>query len=105
MEVNFGLESSRIHELRAETRLKAVRIAKEKAAAMVGEVGAKLGKIRTLDEYKRPELPPYGGFGGAASNVAYFDAASALAPDVSTGTFAPGAIEVRVTVYATFEIE
>ncbi len=43
MEVDFSFESSRIHAVRAETRLKAVMAARDKAAAMAGIVGAKLG--------------------------------------------------------------
>ncbi len=51
MEVSFSFASSRIHEIRAETRLKALQAAKDKAEAMVQIVGAKLGGVLTIDEY------------------------------------------------------
>jgi len=100
MEVSLGFESSRLHELRAETRLRALRIAREKAQAMAEELGDKLGMVLTVEEYR-----PSAAGRDWVSNVAYFDPESRLPADVSSGTFAPGAIEVRVTVYATFAIE
>lgn len=100
MEVNVNFESSRLHELRAETRLKALRIAQEKAEAMVKELGAKLGEVIRIDEH-RPTGQPF----SPMSNAAFFDAGSAPDVDTAGGTFAPGAIEVRVTVYVTFAIE
>ena len=50
MEVSFSYESSRIHEIRTETRLKALKVAKDKAAAMAEAVGAKLGRVLTINE-------------------------------------------------------
>ena len=100
MEVSVTFESSRLHELRAETRLKALRIAQEKAEAMVKELGATLGKVIRIDEH-RPTSQPF----GPMSNAAFVDAGSMPEVDTTAGTFAPGAIEVRVTVYVTFAIE
>lgn len=100
MEVSVNFESSGLHELRAETRLKALRIAQEKAEAMVKELGANLGKVIRIDEH-RPTSQPY----SPMSNAAFFDAGSAPEVDTAGGTFAPGAIEVRVAVYVTFAIE
>jgi uncharacterized protein len=100
MEVSVSFESSRLHELRAQTRLKALRIAQEKAEAMLKELGVNLGKVIRIDEH-RPTGQPF----GPMSNAAFFDAGSAPEVDTAGGTFAPGAIEVRVTVYVTFAIE
>lgn len=100
MEVSLTFESSRLHELRAETRLKALRIAREKAEAMVKELGAKLGKVIRIDEHQ-PTGQPF----GPMSNAAFIDPGSVPEVDTTGGTFAPGAIEVRVTVYVTFAIE
>ena len=100
MEVNFNFESSRRHELRAETRLKAMQIAKDKAQKMAEVVDAARGKAITVDEY-----PPFGrprSFGG---NNLYFDPRSDPVADIASGTSAPGAIEVKVTVYVTFELQ
>ncbi len=100
MEVNVGFESSAVYDIREQTRLKALRIARHKAEAMANELGAKLGKVLTIDEH-RPSGSPF----NPMSNAAFFDPGSRPEVDASGGTFAPGAIEVKVTVYATFAIE
>ena len=100
MEVSLSFESSRLYELRAETRLKALRLAREKAEAMAGELGAKLGRILTIDEHR-----PTGRLLDLMSNAMFVDRGSRPEVDASSGTFAPGAIEVQVTVYTTFGIE
>ena len=100
MEVSLSFESSKLETLREETRLKALRIARDKARAMAEELGAKLGNVLTINEHRTP-APSNLMF----SNAYYADPNASSAVDVSSGTFAPGAIEVRVTVYAVFEIE
>ncbi len=101
MEVRFNFESSRIHELRADTRLKALRVARDKAEAMTRELGTKLGKVLTIDELRPSDRSRE----WAGSNIAFTAAGDRPAVDVASGTFAPGAIEVQITVYAAFEIE
>jgi uncharacterized protein len=99
MEVRYTLESSRIHELRAETRLKSVAIAREKADAMAGELGASLGEVLTINEQTD------WGYGNMmANNWAWDDQGGAAAIDATTGTFAPGSIEVKVSVGTVFEL-
>jgi uncharacterized protein YggE len=99
MEVSFGFESSRIHEVRAETRLKALKVAQEKAAAMAEVVGAKLGRVLVINEHPQ-DGSRHVGIGNNAS-------VSSGPPgvDAASDKFVPGAINVRVTVYATFELE
>jgi uncharacterized protein YggE len=101
MEVSFHPESSRALELRAETRLKAVRLAREKARAMCREAGGDVGRPLRIQEYKEGRS----GLDWYASNNMEFAVPGEALPDVSEGTFAPGAIEIRVTVYADFEIK
>ena len=97
MEVRYSLESSRIHELRAETRLKSVTIAREKAAAMAGALGATLGDVLTIEEQVD------WGYGSMmANNWAWDDRGGSAPIDTTTGTFAPGSIEVRVSVGTVF---
>lgn len=98
MEVYFNYESSRLRDVRAETRLKALQAAKEKAAAMAEAVGARLGKVLSINEHSPSESGrnPF-------SNVAYVQ--STPSPDLATDTFVPGAISVPVTVYVTFELQ
>ncbi|MDK1020461.1 MAG: SIMPL domain-containing protein [Candidatus Hydrogenedentes bacterium] len=97
MDVGFSFDSSRIHEIRAETRLKALRAAKDKAEALVQVVGSKLGRVLTIDEYaqgRRWQSP--------ASNMMVVQSRPSV--DLASEKFVPGAMSVQVTVYATFEI-
>ena len=100
MEVNVGFESSAVYDIREQTRLKALRIARHKAEGMANELGAKLGKVLTIDEHRQSAFPF-----NPMSNASFFDPGNRPEVDTSGGTFAPGAIEVRVTVYVTFAIE
>ncbi|NUM52864.1 MAG: SIMPL domain-containing protein [Candidatus Hydrogenedentes bacterium] len=96
-DVNFNWQSSRIYDLRKDARTSAVQIAKQKAESMLSELGAKLGPVITVEEDSGRSLT------SSISNVAY----SAEAPkpdDEITGTFAPGAIDVRVSVNVKFGI-
>ena len=100
MEVSFSFDASRRHEVRAETRIEALKIAQKKAADMAKTVGAKLGKALTISEHA-----PGNSFGGnliAQNSVSY-----RVSPgvDVSSDRFVPGSIDVQVTVYTTFELE
>jgi uncharacterized protein YggE len=97
MEVNFQLESSRFHEVRSQTRLKALQVAKEKAAAMAAELGGKLGPVLKIEEYRPRET-----WQSPISNAGFTE--SAPTPDQGSETFVPGAISVRATVYVTFEL-
>ena len=100
MEVSFSFESSRYHDLRSETRLKAIGIARKKASDMTAALDAKLGKVMMISEH-RPNLWR----SSPLSNMAFTNAASAAPEDVAAGTFAPGAIEIRVSVNVKFGIE
>jgi len=98
MEVGFTFESSKIYEVRAQTRLQALQAARDKAEAMAKVVGAKLGRAVTISEF------PSGGWQGALGpNREIVE--STPAADLATQKFAPDAISVQVTVYATFELE
>ncbi len=100
MEVDFRFESSRIHEVRAEARLEALKVARQKAEAMAAALGEELGQVQSIDEHS-----PNGGsnpWGGYASNSAM--PSIQLGPDVVSERFIPGAIGVHMTVYATFSI-
>jgi len=76
-----------------------VEAAKKKAAAMAEAAGAHLGKVVRLAE---PE--PRGFRAETFSNVAFVDAGTA-APDAIEGTFAPGSLEVSVSIQAEFLLE
>jgi uncharacterized protein YggE len=99
VEVSYQLESSDYHKLRAQTRLEAVKAAREKATAMTELLGAKLGRVLRISEPKEASSHY-----SIASNSA-FVAPRQAEPDQAPGTFAPGAIEIRVSIEVDFEIE
>jgi uncharacterized protein len=98
MEVYMSYESSRMQEVRTDTRLKALRVAKEKAAAMADALGAKLVRVLTINEHSSAEP-----WRSPLSNANFVQ--STPNADLATQTFVPGSISVPVTVYVTFELE
>jgi uncharacterized protein YggE len=100
VEVSYHLESSEYHKLRTQTRLDAVKAAKEKAGAMTELLGAKLGRVLRIAEPLETWSSPY-------SNVSnsMFAAPRQAEPDEAPGTFAPGSVEIRVSIEVDFEIE
>lgn len=99
VEVSYSLESTAYLEQRAKTRLDAVKIAQQKAAAMTELLGSKLGRALRIAE----PVESWGQVQGI-SNSAFAGARQAEA-DAAPGTFAPGTIEVRVSVEVAFEID
>jgi len=99
VEVHYQLESSEYHKQRTQTRLEAVKAAREKATAMTELLGAKLGRVLRIGEPKEASSPY-----SSVSNVAY-SAPRQAEPDQAPGTFAPGAIEIKVSIEVDFEIE
>ena len=104
-EASYSFESSRLHELRRETRIKAVKIAREKSEAMCKEAGAKLGKLITISDTPPGKQNRWGSNSNFQVQMAYpADSGGEFEPDKAGGTFAPGAIEIKVTVYTVFGI-
>ena len=100
VEVSYSLESSEYHDLRAKTRLEAVKAARQKAAAMTELLGGKLGRVLRIAEPQET----WGSSYLSTSNTA-FSAPRQAEPDQAPGTFAPGSIEVKVSIEVAFEIE
>ena len=98
MDLSFSYESSRIHEIRAETRLKELALAKDKAEV----VGATLGKIISINE-NAPGDPRRNPMSNGSAQITFGQGAPSV--DFATDRFVPGAMSVRMTVYATFEIQ
>ena len=97
MTVSYQLTSSKLAQIRAKTRIKAVTVARDKARAMVGALGAKLGQVLSIEE--RPE----NGYRLLKERAANYTSSAPAGQSVA-GTFAPGAISVSVSVGARFEI-
>lgn len=95
-DVNFSWQSSRALELRKEARKRAVQIAKEKAQAMLAELDATLGPVITVEETADRAIAQF------ISNS--IESAASSPADEVKGTFAPGSIDVRVSVNVKFGI-
>lgn len=102
VELDFSFDTSRRLELRHQTRLEAVRIARTKAEAMTGALGARLGDVLTIDESAGSS--GWRSFETNFSNTESDDRPGAGAEDAVAGTFAPGSIEVRISVHVAFAI-
>lgn len=98
MDMNFHFETSKMHEVRAETRLKALKAAKDKAEALAVIANSRIGKPLKIDEH-----PTDGGRSSFTNNMAFSH--SAPTADQASDTFIPGAIRVQVTIHATFELK
>lgn len=101
VELSFAFEASRFVELRKQARLQALAVAKEKAAAMTEALGARAGRVLNIEEV---EGPGSGWYGQNIMNRVRFEE-ELPGSDAVSGTFAPGAIEIRVSVRTTFAIE
>lgn len=104
MEVRYTLKSSKLTELRDQTRLKAVVAAQEKARAMAGALGAKIGRILTMTEENYR-----GGYNELLTNsLSWHENESSYGRQKSIpqdpATLAPGTIEVKVSVATVFEL-
>lgn len=100
VEVTYTLESSQYHDLRVKTRLDAVTAARQKAAAMTELLGGKLGRVLRIAEPQET----WGSLQfGVYNNVS--EAPRQAEPDQGPGTFAPGSIEIKVSIDVVFEIE
>lgn len=104
MEVSFTYDSTRMHEVRARTRLEATRIAQEKARAMAEVLGAQVGPVLAINEHRPDHTAQVYGLRGQ-NNFASYDPGSRPVVDLAVGRFAPGAIDVQVTVYTTFLLQ
>jgi len=96
IEVNYSLALSNLEEVRANTRLKAVKAAQNKADAMAKELGEKLGWVLKVQEHAEPQHV----YARNANNVVF----QSMDDNSSGGgsTFAAGVIEVQISINATF---
>lgn len=97
IEVGYSLESSELTAIRTKTRLDAVKAARTKAAEMTELLGAKLGRVLRIAEPQE--------FHGMPMMTNSFRGAAKAESDEGGGTFAPGTIEVKVSIDVAFEIE
>jgi uncharacterized protein YggE len=86
--------STQLRKHRDEARIQALRAAREKAAAMAKELGARLGKVRLIEEG-----------GSSFGRLAYANASSNAGADgPGADGFAPGQISITADVTVRFEL-
>ena len=91
--------TSRFAEIRNETRIKALLIAKEKAGNMSKTLDSEIGSVLLIEE--NVESP----FTHRQLNAGYMDASIYEVGDSSYGVFAPGTIDIRASVAVVFELK
>jgi uncharacterized protein YggE len=96
-----SFRSSQMRKYRDEARDMAMRAAREKAAALAGAVGQKIGKAYSIEE----EVPSrsYASQNALSNAVGY--AADSGSSSASEGTLALGLIKISARVTVKFELE
>ncbi len=93
------LRTSRLRQYRDQARVMAVKAAKEKALALAGELGSKVGKPHSITE-QSSEIPTLLLGNSFAQNVA-----AAPGDSGSNSAFEPGIISISATVTVAFVLE
>jgi|HubBroStandDraft_6_1064221.scaffolds.fasta_scaffold330140_3 uncharacterized protein YggE len=94
-----SLRTSELRKYRDQARSQAIRAAKEKAVALAGELGAKVGRPFTITENQ------YYGGSQMFNSGNYQRSASASGNDSGEPNFAPGTISVSAHVSVSFALE
>ena len=109
----IDFRTTNLRPLRDKARDMAIKAAREKAVALTGALGAKLGRVMTINEGYSGGSPysywnewGYGGYGGGQrQNMMQNASISSGAPSEASGTLSPGQISVNARVSVVFEIE
>lgn len=102
--INFRTRELRKH--RDEARAMAIKAAKEKAAALAGALGQKVGRPLTIQEGSSGWWSSYGGWGNRINSMPQNVAKADDGPsDASDASIAPGTIGVTASVQVSFELE
>lgn len=96
------LRTSKLRQYRDQVRIQAVRAAKEKAIALAGELGCKVGKPNSITETSQ-DFQPYGyPVANMAQNVAI---GMAGGDGAASPAFEAGTISISATVTVAFLLE
>lgn len=95
---SISFQTSQMRKYRDQARALAMKAAQEKAAALAGAVGQKIGKALTIEE----DAPGRAGTPNYAANVVSIDRGDS---SESEGTLALGLIKVSARVTVKFELE
>ena len=95
---SISFSTSQMRRYRDQARAMAMKAAQEKAAALAGAVGQKIGKAITIEE----DAPARGGVPNLSANSVSFERGESTD---SEGTLALGLIKVSARVTVKFELE
>lgn len=102
-------QTTELRKHRDSARSLAIKAAREKAEALAGELGLKIGRATNIQENQLWWWSSYSSWwgyrGGPQSQNVVQNAAGSGAPSDSETTIAPGQIAVSATVTVTFEME
>ncbi|MCH2178710.1 MAG: SIMPL domain-containing protein [Mariniblastus sp.] len=98
VEGSFRYETSQRYELRNETRIKAVKLARQKAVAMAEALGVGVGEPLKITESSN-------GWPRNTSNFAYNQVQQRGAADQRDGQLVPDAIEIQISVQVVFALQ
>lgn len=97
IELSHSLFCSDYHKIRRQTRIEAVRVAREKAREMAESVDATIGDVLQIEEATPSNQMAF------TNRVQY--SGDSVTEDEVKGTFAPGSISIQVSVKAKFELK
>ncbi len=98
------LRTSELRKYRDEARIKAIRIAKEKATDLATELGAKIGKPYSITEGTSNGWNSNGLNLNIPFRQGSFDSEQLVGDEVQA-TFAPGTISISATIEVSFVLE
>ncbi len=101
---NTSFATTELRKYKDQARLDAIRAAKEKAMALAGELGLKLGKPIMISENGIRPSNAYDARWNFSSNLSREEANSASHPEEGSSV-APGELKVEADVSVTFELE
>lgn len=98
---SISFQTSQLRKYRDQARAMAMKAAQEKAAALAGAVGQKIGRAITIEEETVGRASPYAQ--NSTSNTVSFDRGGSTSD--SEGTLALGLIKVSARVTVKFELQ
>ncbi len=101
-----ALRTSQLRKHRDAARANAIKAAREKAAALAGELGVKIGKPYQI--FEAMSYPSWGGNNLSLSNTTQVQGTVVQQDDgeaASGSAFAPGMISISATVHVSFLLE
>lgn len=101
-------QTSALRKHRDEARLLAIQAAQEKATALAGALGQRVGKPRSIQEGQGGFWSSYGSWWGRggmqnlSQNVVSLAGPASASPE---GSLSPGTLSIRASVTVTFDLE